>query len=113
MKFIWSVILVAILSAVAEWFFPWWSIAIVCFAVAFMSRQAGGRAFGMGFLGIGLLWLAVALVHDIPNQHILSTRMAALFKLPHYGLFLLVTVLIGGLIGGISAWSGALIGRRS
>jgi len=112
MKLIGSVILVGILSAVAELLLPWWSVAIVCFIVAVFARQGGARAFLMGFLGIGLLWLVEALVRDIPNHHILSTRMAAIFKLPSYGLFIVVTIVIGGLVGGLAAWSGALLQPR-
>ena len=109
MRFIIGVILIIILSAVAEYYMPWWTIAIACFAVSFFSGQRPGRAFLMGFTGIAIFWLAVALMHDIANQHILSTKMAALFHLPNYALFICVTVFIGGLVGGLSAWSGALL----
>jgi hypothetical protein len=94
---------------VAEFWLPWWSIAVVCFLVSFFAGLRGGKAFLAGFLGIALFWLVAALVHDVPNEHILSTRMAVLFKLPNYLLFILVTVVLGGLIGGLSAWAGALV----
>jgi hypothetical protein len=109
MRFLLGMILMIILSAVAEYYLPWWTIAVVCFVVALFSGQGAGKAFLMGFCGIAIFWLAMALLHDIPNEHILSARMAALFKLPNYALFICVTVLIGGLVGGLSAWAGALI----
>ena len=109
MRFLLSILLVAILSAIAEYFLPWWSIALVSFLVALLVRPRGGKAFFMGFLGIGLFWLIAALLHDTANHHILSTRMAALFHLPSYGLFIVVTVIIGALVGGLSSWAGALI----
>jgi len=113
MRFIFSVILIVLLSAVAEYFLPWWSCAVVCFLVALFVQQGGGRAFLMGFCGVGILWLIAALIHDIPNEHILSTRMAALFHLPNYSLFIVVTVFVGGLVGGLSAWAGALMGAKT
>ena len=109
MRFLLSIILIALLSAGAEFLLPWWSCAVVCFLVAMFARQSGGRAFVMGFLGVGIFWLVAALMRDIPNDHILSTRMAALFKLPNYWLYILVTVFIGGLVGGMSAWVGAVL----
>ena len=59
--------------------------------------------------GIGLFWLTACIIHDSANGHILSARMAALFHLPNYVMFIVVTVFIGGLVGGLSAWAGALI----
>jgi ABC-type antimicrobial peptide transport system permease subunit len=109
MKFLLSVILIAVFSAVAEYFLPWWTIAVVCFLVALFLRQSAGKSFLIGFCGVGVFWLAAAMLHDVANEHILSARMAALFHLPNYGLFILVTVFVGGLIGGLSACTAALL----
>ena len=70
-----------------------------------------GKAFLAGFMGIGLSWMTVFLWRDIPNQHILSERMGNLFGLPSHVLFLLVTVVIGALLGGLGSWSTALLRR--
>jgi hypothetical protein len=113
MRFFLSVILIALLSAAVEYFLPWWSIAVVCFLVSLFVRQGSGRAFLMGFCGIGIFWLTAALLHDISNEHILSARMAALFHLPNYALFIVVTAFIGGLVGGLAAWSAALVKPRN
>ena len=113
MKFIMSVILMMLLVAAAEYFFPWWTMAVASFIVSAFVRQKPGRAFLMGFLGIALFWFMACMLHDGVNNHILSTRMAALFHLPDYTLFIAVTVLIGGLVGGLSAWAGALIRPQS
>ncbi len=113
MKFLLSVILIALLAMGAEHFLPWWSVAVVSFLVSVLISQKPGRAFLSGFCGIGIFWLITALRHDVANDHILSTRMAALFHLPNYGLFIGVTVLIGGLVGGLSAWAGALMRSRA
>jgi len=111
MRLIISILLIAILAAFAEYFLPWWSAAIVCFIITLIVALRPGNAFLAGFIGIGIFWLIAALYHDIPNQHILSQRMAVLFKLPNYSLFILVTVLIGALVGGLAGWAGGLVRR--
>jgi len=109
MKFFLTVLFIAILSAAGEHFFPWWVIGVVSFVVSLLAALRPGKAFLAGFLGVGIFWLIAALMQDVPNEHILSTRMAALFHLPNYGLFIAVTVFIGGLVGGLSAWAEAVI----
>lgn len=109
MRFWLAVLLIALLSAAVEYFLPWWSVAVVCLVVSLFVTQTGGRAFWMGFLGVGIFWLVMVLLRDIPNEHILSTRMAALFHLPGHWAFILVTVLIGALVGGLSSLLGALM----
>lgn len=113
MRFLLSVILIALLSAVAEYLLPWWSIAVVCFVVALLIREKKVFTFWAGFCGIAIFWLIVALWHDIPNEHILSSKMAVLFHLPGSWLFMMVTVLIGAVIGGLSALAGAMVRPNS
>ena len=113
MRFLLAVLLIVLLSAVAEYFLPWWSMAVVSFVVSLLMGYRGGKSFLMGFFGVALCWLTFAMVHDIPNEHILSTRMAKLFSLPNYGLFILVTVVVGGLVGGLAAWSATLLRQKS
>jgi hypothetical protein len=104
-----TTILILVFAAIGETFCPWWIIIVVSFVFGFMTDLQIGKAFLAGFLGIGVLWLTIALWQDIPNQHILSQKMAMLFHLPHYSLFILVTVLLGGLTGGVSALSGIML----
>ena len=108
MKLFLSIILIALLSAAAEYFFPWWTIAIVSFLVCLVMAITPGKALLAGSLGIAIFWIIAILLKDIPNDHILSHRMAALFHLPDYPLFIIVTVFIGALTGGLAGWSGAL-----
>jgi hypothetical protein len=112
MKLIVSVVLIAIIAGIAEWFAPWWSLAIVAAVVAIAMKLSPGKAFLAGFLGIAVLWLGVVLWRDIPNNHILSERLAKLFKVPSYTLFIVVTAVLGGLIGGLAALAGALLVPR-
>lgn len=110
MRLITAILLTALFAALASWFFPWWTIAVVALLVAFAMRQPVGKSILAGFLGIALLWLVWILIKDIPNEHILSSKMAVLFvKQPNYVLFIAINVLLGGIVGGLSAWGGALL----
>ena len=109
MRFLVIILIIAVVAGLIEWVAPWWSVAIVAGIAGAMSRLSPGKAFLAGFCGIALLWLFFALWRDIPNHHILSTRMAQLFNVPSYLLFIVVTSLVGGIIGGLAALSGRLI----
>ncbi|MGA0556126.1 hypothetical protein ACO2Q8_05710 [Larkinella sp. VNQ87] len=100
-------LLIAGLSAVAQLFLPWWSIALVAFAVCFWRSRTGWRAFGNGFLGIAVIWLLYALAIHLQTDGILTGRMATLFfQKPLSGLLLVITPLIGGLVGGLAGLAG-------
>ncbi len=109
MKFLITVVTIAVLSGIAEQFAPWWSVAVVAFIVSLFLVQRPGKSFLAGFCGVALCWLSIALFLDVANEHILSSRMAGLFHLPGYGSFMAVTVCLGGLVGGLAAWAAALI----
>jgi hypothetical protein len=113
MKFLLTVLVTALLCALSAYFLPWWTVAVISFLVAVFTRQPPGRSFLAGFCGVGALWLVVALFRDIRNDHILSTRMAELFHLSGYNMFIVVTVLVGALVGGLAAWAGGLINRQA
>ena len=102
-------ILVAVMALILQLFLPWWSIALAGCIYGFLFIQKPAKAFLGGFLGIFLLWGVMASYITYVNDGILAARLAALFSLPH-GLFVvLITALIGGLAGGVSATTGTLL----
>jgi small basic protein len=103
------IIAIVICAAVAEQFLPWWSVAVVAFTVVLIAGMRPGKGFLTGFCGVGLWWLLAALWHDNANEHILSQKMAVVFGLHSSYLFVLVTALVGALVGGLAAWGGALL----
>lgn len=111
MKFILSLLLIAALSLIATWYLPWWSLAVVAFLVCCFVQQSSGRSFLAAFLAVFLLWLCFGLWKDNGNAHILATRMAGVFGLPHYSLYLVVAAVIGGLVAGFAGWAGRLARR--
>jgi hypothetical protein len=103
MKTIYAIISIALLAALAESLMPWWVIAPVAFTVTYFFQLRGWRAFLTGMLGIGLLWIGLSAYIDHTNTHILSARVATLFYLTEPIWLIVITGLIGGLVGGISA----------
>ncbi len=112
MKILSAYLLIILLSFAGGLFFPWWIIAIAAFLVAAVIPLRPGIAFTVGFAGLATLWGGLALYIDVQNNHILASRIAAV--LPLNGspvLLILLTALIGALVGGLASLSGSLFRR--
>lgn len=113
MKFIATIILIALLAFVSGLYLPWWSIAPAAFVISLIFRQSPGKSFLAGFLGLFLLWAGLALFIDIPNQHILSKKIAEVLPLGGSStLLILVTGLVGGLAGGFAALTASYLNKK-
>ena len=87
-------------------FLPWWWPVPAAYAAAYWLGRTGRQAFLSGFAGAGAAWLLLAAFMDWRNGQILSTRVAGLFHLPYAWMLLVITGLLGGLLGGFGAWAG-------
>jgi hypothetical protein len=96
-------------SLLGGYIFPWWWPALAAYAAGFWLPRRSAAAFAAGFAGTALAWSVCAVFLDWRNQHILSGRIAELFHLPAGALVPAVTGLIGGIMGGLAAWSGCLL----
>ena len=106
MKFIIRTILIAVSAHFCLLYFPWWTIAMCSLMAGLIINGKNLNVFLSGFLGIGLLWLIMAYNIHYGTEGILSDKVAQIFML-NDGLYLvLITGLIGGLVGGFSALSG-------
>jgi len=103
--------IIFILCLATSYILPWWAIAIIAFAAAIYAGYRQAQAFFSGFGAVFCVWIIIALFKSIPNNHILATRVAALFGAPHWLILLGVTALIGGLVGGTAALSGYYVKR--
>lgn len=86
--------------------FPWWWPALAGYAVGAWRGRSSLTAFLHGFLGAAAAWGADAAWQDWRNHQILAVRIAALFHLPGPIAPVVVTALIGGIMGGLGAWAG-------
>lgn len=102
MVFIVILILCFLLQMVA----PWWIIIVIAFATCGFIGKTGKIAFWQSFLAIFALWIGYSLFKSLPNDNILATRVAAMFKVQMWWLLLLLTGLLSGLIAGISGLCG-------
>lgn len=109
MKFLIQVVLTILLSYLAEQCLPWWTIGI-CAAVVAMGLPLNRiTAFWGGFTAIGLLWMIVATLIDARTNGILSSKITPLLGFQSATLLILLTGLVGGLVGGLGALSGQQI----
>ena len=110
MKFIIALILIILLSFGACLYFPWWSIAIVAFAVAAVIPLRPYAAFLAGFFALLLLWGGLSYYISTGNEHILAHRVSLLIlKNDNPILLIIVTALIGAIVGGFAALTGSYI----
>ena len=106
-------LIILILTFAGSFFLPWWAAAIIAFLAALVIGGKGGKAFWSGFGALFVAWTILALMKSIPNNNILAGRVVQLFPLPNNWIWILVvTAVIGGIVGGMSALSGVLIRSR-
>lgn len=98
-----SILLTALLALVLQIFMPWWSIVLGAMAISFFTDQKPGKSFLNGFLGIFVLWAGWSGYIYLTQGQILASRIAELLGLPSDFLVILVTALVGALVGGTSA----------
>ena len=112
-KFFVTTVLIGLLSFISGLFLPWWTIAVVAFVVSALIPQRPMKAFFAGFLALFLLWGGMALTIDLANGSILSTRVAGILPLhDSSAALILVTALVGALVGGGGALTAAFLQKR-
>lgn len=112
MKFLSAIILTALLSYAVGLFtlLPWYSFVFCALAVAVAIHQKPFKAFATGFIALFVLWCILAVMKDIANEHILSTKVAQILPLKsNYTLLIIITGLIGGLVAGFGALTGSYL----
>jgi hypothetical protein len=113
MKFIISLVLIALLSVAACLYLPWWSIAVVAFIVSALIPQKPGKAFITGFIALLLLWGSLSLYISSNNNHLLAHKVSMIIlKTDSPYLLITATALIGALVAGFAALSGSFV-RKS
>ncbi len=110
MKFIISVLLIALLSFAACLYLPWWSIAPAAFIVTCLIHQRPLAAFLSGFIALLLLWGILSWWISRRNEHLLAHKMSVLIiKSDNVFLLVLITALIGAVVGGLAALAGSFL----
>lgn len=102
-------ILLIITAYLVNLVFPWWGIAITGLVLGFQMKPSSGKAFGIGFVALFLLWSGQALYIHLANDGILSTRIAEMLGVGSPILVILITGIVGGLVSGLAVLCGSFI----
>jgi hypothetical protein len=108
MKFFVSILLTALVAFACGLYFPWWSIAIASFIVAMLVVQRPLWSFLAGFIAVFVLWLLLVLQINAANDGILAHRIGLIIGVGEPAL-MMITALIGGIVGGLGALTGSLL----
>ena len=111
MKFVLQVLGIALLAYLFALFLPWYYIAVAAFMMGYLLKSRAN--FLAGFLGIAFVWLLKAWLMDTAGATDLTERVAHIFSLKQKELLFLVMAVVGGLVGGFGALTGALLKRKN
>jgi hypothetical protein len=91
---------------------PWWGLPLACLLCGYLTAPMNRSAFMAGFLGGFVAWGLPALYLDLQNDSILTAKVIRLFPLPEMPILLvLLTALLGGIMGGFACKTGDLFRR--
>jgi hypothetical protein len=86
---------------------PWWAVAPVAALAVLFFPMGPGRAFLIGIIAGALLWWVNALWLNMANDGMFAGKIGILFQGLQGLQLLLITSLLGGLLGGLGALNGA------
>lgn len=113
MRFILSILIIAMISFITGLYFPWWAIAIVAFAVSLLLPQKPAMAFISGFMGVFLLWVLMAAFISSSNAGILAARVGQLLGIGSTpSILIFVTGFVGGLVGGFASLTASFLRKK-
>lgn len=110
LKWIVTVLLIALLSFALCLYLPWWSIAIAAFMVSLLIPMRPVFSFLSGFVALFMLWGGYASWMSSENNHLLAGKISVLvLNNDNPFLLILITAFIGAIVGGFAALSGSLL----
>jgi hypothetical protein len=113
LKLITAIFVTALLSFASCLYFPWWSIAVVAFAVAVVVPQKAGNSFVAGFVALFFLWGGLSFWISNNNDHILAHKISqVILKIDSPYLLILATALLGAIVAGCAAAAGSYVRNK-
>ena len=110
MRFLILAILTGVLSFLTQNFLPWWGFVAVTALITLAGQPTNRKqSFLIGFVGIAAYWGILAFALNSANHGILLERIGELLVGIGSEAVLAVTILIGGLFGGL----GGVVGREA
>jgi hypothetical protein len=117
MKTFTLIVIILLVSLGLNWLLPglpWFMPCILAFLAGIVASRLPAAGFLTGFLGVGLFWTALVLASHLRNGGVLTGQIAAILS-ENMGrhvsslLLLILTPVLGALLGGLAAWSGKLL----
>jgi hypothetical protein len=88
-----------------ELFLPWYSVAFAAFIFGYLLDSESN--FIGGFFGVALLWaLKISLISSGASVD-LASKVAQIMTINEKWILILITVVVGGLVGGFACLAGA------
>lgn len=110
MNLVARIAIVVILGVLSQIYLPWWSAVVIALVVELALGKGDNTSFFVGFYGVAVPWMILAMYIDVKSESILSVRILDLFKLPQFSVVMIVlTGLIGGLVGAAGSVAGGWI----
>jgi len=88
---------------------PWWMMVPLCMLASFFLARKQENAFVTGFLSNGSVWALLLVQQVVTSNTILAERAARFLGLPHWLMLIVITILIGAILGGLSTYLGKRI----
>ena len=86
---------------------PWWLPALAAIVAGYLMKDLSAfGSFAFGFLGLFLLWVIWSQYSSSMNDGLLATRIGALLNGVNAVALVVITGVLGGLLGGLGAISG-------
>jgi hypothetical protein len=107
-------IIILIVSAIAQFFLPWWVIAPISFAFCAWKSESAKGAYAAAAGAAATVWTAYTTYINMATDSIMASKIAALFtfgvgfleKLPTAGYLGFVAILLASTVAGLSGVAG-------
>ncbi len=107
-RFILQFLLILLLGFLSQFTLGWNGVATAALVGGMVIFNKGLGSFVAGFFAIGLLWFGLAWQLDSANQSLLSAKVIQILGLGSSLQLVLLTGVLGGLVGGFSSLTGSL-----
>lgn len=105
-------LLIILFSFLTGLYFSWWVYAIPACIIAAFLLEKPGQSFFIGFLALFVFWGGMAFLINQNNESLLAQKVANILPLKGSATALIViTGLIGGLVGGMATMSGSFLNK--
>ena len=109
MNFLLRVFIIFLLSYIFGFDSYWWLIVIYPITVGFIFFDNVISHFISGFLGVFLAWLTLMFQLDVATHSIISQKIANILFVYNNIILIIISSLMGGILGGIGSVLGQLI----